>query len=213
MMAQSLAWSTLGLVVILAATAGPAGAASSPDSDAWDEAAAEIAAELAAEREELAAVDITAEMRDGATAPLDAADATFSLDAGDATREVAVETEKENDTVVTLTADLLFDFGSAELSDRAAGAVTELSAEIPQDATVTVDGHTDAIGSDADNQELSEERAQAVADVLGGARGDLTLEVRGHGESDPVAENSSGGEDNPAGRSLNRRVEVTYPSS
>lgn len=213
MMARSRAWPTLGLAVILAGSATTSGAASSPDAEGWDEAAAEIAAELAAERDELASVVVTDAMRDDATMPLDAAGSTFALDPADATVEAVTEVEEADDTVVTLTADLLFGFDSAELSDRAAQEVRDVADGIPRGATVAVDGHTDAVGSDADNQELSEERAQAVADVLGDARSDLTLEVRGHGESDPVADNTVGGKDNPAGRALNRRVEVTYPSA
>ncbi|WP_407318885.1 OmpA family protein [Isoptericola halotolerans] len=147
------------------------------------------------------------------TFALDPADPTFALDPADATTTLERTVEEADDTVVTLTSDLLFDFGSADLTDRAAEAVAELAERIPQDAAVRVDGHTDAVGSAADNQALSEERARAVGDVLRDARHDLDLEVSGHGETAPVADNTTGGEDNPAGRALNRRVEVTYPTS
>ena len=39
------------------------------------------------------------------------------------------------------------------------------------------------------------------------------LTVTGHGDTDPVAPNSKGGEDNPEGRAENRRVEIRYDGS
>ena len=71
-----------------------------------------------------------------------------------------------------------------------------------------VGGHTDAKGSDAYNQALSERRAQAVVDALR-QRGVATdMDATGHGEAKPVAPNEIGGQDHPAGRQLNRRVEI-----
>jgi len=173
----------------------------------------DVEARLADDRERAAGFRPTAEAAADATFVLDAADATFVLDAADATTTLERTEEVEDDTVVTLTSDLLFEFGSADLTDRARDAVAELADDVPEGAAVQVDGHTDAVGSDADNRRLSEQRAQAVADVLADARDDLDLQVTGHGESDPVADNSVGGEDNPSGRAQNRRVEVTYPTS
>ncbi|GAA1973980.1 hypothetical protein GCM10009718_07420 [Isoptericola halotolerans] len=204
--------SAVTATLVLGAAVASADAPSSSE-EPHDPAVSAVLEELAAERAELESVDVTDEQRRDATFPVDAADATFPLDAADAGTEIATETETGDSTLVTLTADLLFDFGSVELTDRAAEVVEELAGEIPQGATVRVDGHTDSVGSEGDNQRLSEERAGAVADVLRDARGDLDLQARGHGETDPVADNTVGGEDNPAGRALNRRVEVTYPTS
>ncbi|MGD8346851.1 MAG: OmpA family protein [Lysobacterales bacterium] len=70
---------------------------------------------------------------------------------------------------------------------------------------VEVAGHTDSTGSDQYNQELSERRAASVARYL--TSRDVTNErlmVIGGGEKYPVASN-----DTPAGRQLNRRVELT----
>ncbi len=70
--------------------------------------------------------------------------------------------------------------------------------------TVSVEGHTDSIGSERYNQGLSERRAQAVVNYLidnGISAGRLTS--RGHGESLPIAPN-----DNEANRFRNRRVEL-----
>ncbi|MCC6752537.1 MAG: PD40 domain-containing protein [Saprospiraceae bacterium] len=69
-------------------------------------------------------------------------------------------------------------------------------------ARVRIEGHTDDVGSEADNQTLSEKRAQAVVRYLvnKGVRPER-LEARGYGESRPVAPN-----DDPVGRSANRRI-------
>lgn len=124
-------------------------------------------------------------------------------------REKSVrELAREAQGVTTLTSDLLFAFDSAELAPGAAGKLGELAAALPQGAAVAVDGHTDGLGGDVVNVPLSQARAQAVADALTAARPDLVLTVTGHGSSQPVAEETTEGRDDPAGRALNRRVEV-----
>jgi OOP family OmpA-OmpF porin len=69
-------------------------------------------------------------------------------------------------------------------------------------------GHTDAKGSDAYNQDLSERRAQAVVAALRQRGVAHDASARGYGESQPVAPNEVDGKDNPGGRQLNRRVEI-----
>ncbi|MCK9792499.1 OmpA family protein [Isoptericola sp. 4D.3] len=215
--AAGLLAASLALVV---AAAVPAGAATDPSgSPSTDGAPADAA--LMQEAEEALRADharvegaqLTAEMTADATFSLRADDPTFALRPEDSTITLEKTQETKDDTVVTLTSDLLFEFGKAALTPEAKAAVAELAADVPQDATVRVDGYTDSIGTDAKNLTLSRQRAKAVADVLGSERSDLILETKGHGEADPVAENEVGGEDNPAGRALNRRVEVTYPTS
>jgi outer membrane protein OmpA-like peptidoglycan-associated protein len=70
---------------------------------------------------------------------------------------------------------------------------------------IEVAGHTDSTGSDAYNQTLSEQRADAVASYLQtrNVRGDRIIAL-GMGEARPVATN-----DSAAGRQANRRVELT----
>ena len=68
-----------------------------------------------------------------------------------------------------------------------------------------VGGHTDAVGSDQDNQLLSEQRAKAVYDYLVERGIDASrLSYRGYGESQPVADNST-----PEGRAKNRRTTLS----
>lgn len=75
---------------------------------------------------------------------------------------------------------------------------------------MTIEGHTDAIGSDADNQALSERRASAVSAALEAELGSgYTYSAVGFGETEPVAPNiKPDGSDDPDGHALNRRVEI-----
>lgn len=69
---------------------------------------------------------------------------------------------------------------------------------------VDVEGYTDSTGSAEYNQELSERRAQSVAQHLMSVGVDrLRLNARGYGERNPIADNGSA-----SGRAINRRVEV-----
>lgn len=114
------------------------------------------------------------------------------------------------DTVVSLDTDVLFEFGKADLSDDAQAAVSEAVAGVPDGAQIRVEGHTDSIGSDADNLALSKERAEAVAKAIEAERDDLEVAATGKGEKEPVAPNTKGNDDNPEGREKNRRVEIRY---
>ena len=90
---------------------------------------------------------------------------------------------------LTLSTDVLFDFGSANLKDAGKSRLDQLVSEIKDadvDEIVAV-GHADRIASDDFNQKLSEARAQAVKDYLAsrGAKGN-TITAQGKGESQPV---------------------------
>ena len=69
---------------------------------------------------------------------------------------------------------------------------------------VRVDGHTDASGKEAYNQQLSLRRAKSVGKVLVGVgMKEENVQLRGLGSSEPVASNSTS-----AGRTENRRVSI-----
>lgn len=108
--------------------------------------------------------------------------------------------------VVTFDSGLLFDFDSSQLRDASEANLTELAQSIEDypRTNVIIIGHTDSIGSETYNQDLSERRAQSAARYMQ-AQGVASrrLETRGLGETDPVADNST-----EEGRQLNRRVEV-----
>jgi len=115
-------------------------------------------------------------------------------------------------TTVTLSADVLFDFGEATLTPEATTRIAEIARELPRGAPgpVRIEGHTDAIGADNDNLTLSEQRAAAVRDALVAGVPGLATTVAGLGEAQPVAPDEVGGEDAPENRAKNRRVTISY---
>jgi outer membrane protein OmpA-like peptidoglycan-associated protein len=120
--------------------------------------------------------------------------------------------ETERGVVVNLP-DVLFAFGRADLTHEAVvkvRSIAEVLTAQARDRRVSVEGHTDAIGSEGFNQRLSERRAETVASALEGAGvNPRQVAARGFGERYPVAPNTNpDGTDNPAGRAKNRRVEV-----
>jgi outer membrane protein OmpA-like peptidoglycan-associated protein len=120
--------------------------------------------------------------------------------------------ETERGVVVNLP-DVLFEFGKADLTGDARAKVSSISEALNNQAKgrrVSVEGHTDSIGSDAYNQKLSERRAENVASTLeNGGVSAARVTAKGYGKRYPVAPNSNpDGADNPAGRAKNRRVEV-----
>ncbi|WP_253649464.1 OmpA family protein [Vibrio sp. Y29_XK_CS5] len=106
------------------------------------------------------------------------------------------------------TATVQFGLESAELQDASAfNGIVELMNTYPQ-AQVEINGYSDTTGSEAYNQQLTEKRAQAVADHFqaeGIAADRMT--VKGMGEANPVASNET-----REGREQNRRVEVVVPA-
>ena len=118
-------------------------------------------------------------------------------------------------TVITLEDSVLFDFGSSELRGQASTTLTNLATVLKDSKApkVQVQGHTDSVSDDASNQTLSEQRAKAVTEALTSNGVTASIESVGYGETKPVAPNeNSDGSDNPAGRRLNRRVEVFVPA-
>jgi outer membrane protein OmpA-like peptidoglycan-associated protein len=118
-------------------------------------------------------------------------------------------------TVYVVQADVLFDFDKSNIRPDADAALrviaNDLEAHHPG-ARLLVVGYTDAKGSDAYNQGLSERRASSVQDWLISVAGidpGLVSPV-GRGETNPVAPNTHpDGSDDPAGRQRNRRVEIS----
>ena len=99
-----------------------------------------------------------------------------------------------------------FDFDKSNIRPDAAEILSEAARILGEepDVRVSVDGHTDARGTDAYNERLSERRAQAVVERL--ERLGISpsrLQPQGFGESRPVASN-----DTEEGRAQNRRVEL-----
>lgn len=113
----------------------------------------------------------------------------------------------ERGLVLTL-GDVLFDTGQATLQSGANTTMDRLATALREESgrKVTIEGHTDNVGSDASNQGLSERRAQAVQTALtqrGVTRSQIT--ALGKGENFPIATN-----DSADGRQSNRRVELIF---
>jgi len=105
-----------------------------------------------------------------------------------------------------------FDFNKSNIKREFVPVLDEAAQILKDNASinVTIEGHTDSIGSDAYNQRLSERRAMAVKHYLvsKGVAADRLTTV-GRGEKDPVAPNTTpDGKDNPEGRAMNRRAEL-----
>jgi outer membrane protein OmpA-like peptidoglycan-associated protein len=109
--------------------------------------------------------------------------------------------------VMNLGSDYLkFEFDKAELRPEDRELLSRIAGILltSQDYTVSVNGHTDDVGSEAYNQDLSEQRARAVRDYLvkAGVPADI-VSVTGHGKSLPLVRGTS-----EAARAKNRRVEL-----
>ena len=112
---------------------------------------------------------------------------------------------------VTFESGLLFDFDSDAIRGDARHNLDELARSLNRypDTELLIVGHTDAIGTQGYNQDLSERRAASAADFLHSRGVDRRIETEGRGEMEPVASNQD-----DEGRQRNRRVEVAiYASS
>ncbi len=102
--------------------------------------------------------------------------------------------------------DVLFRSGSVELLPAARERLAKVSGIVLAYPSlhVSIEGHTDSVGTDEYNQDLSERRAQSVRDyfVHGGIPAG-SVDARGFGKAEPVASNET-----PEGRQQNRRVEL-----
>jgi len=119
---------------------------------------------------------------------------------------VEVSRPSEGEIAVNLTNDILFDFNSYALRGDSQRTLSDLAANFRNypDEQVTVEGHTDSVGTPSYNQTLSEQRASSVSSYLidQGVPSPRITSI-GYGETRPKASN-----DTPEGRQLNRRVEI-----
>jgi len=109
--------------------------------------------------------------------------------------------------MVTFDSDVLFPLNSSYLTDQAKTEIDKLvnlMDDYPS-ASLIVEGHTDATGTEEYNQWLSEKRAESVKRyaVEKGLEA-RKIQTKGYGQSKPVAPNNT-----KEGRQKNRRVEVT----
>ncbi len=133
-------------------------------------------------------------------------------DMGGAVQSLEVK-ESPTEIRIDLSADVLFDFDKSTILPKAQQTLAQAAGIIRDKATGTVriDGYTDAKGSDAYNQRLSERRAAAVETWFKteGNLKNVSFVTQGFGAKKPVAPNTKpDGSDDPGGRQKNRRVEI-----
>jgi outer membrane protein OmpA-like peptidoglycan-associated protein len=108
--------------------------------------------------------------------------------------------------VLEMPSDVTFAFNKYDIQPRfqpVLDAVAHTLSKYPA-TYVDVDGHTDAIGSQAYNQVLSERRADTVASYLAQQSvAPVRMHVEGFGKTEPIASNAT-----VMGRAANRRVEI-----
>ena len=117
-----------------------------------------------------------------------------------------LETHDSARGLISNMGDVLFQTGKYELKPEARERLAKVSGILLAYPTlkISIEGHTDAVGTDDYNQRLSEQRAEAVRDyfVQQGVT-ENTVTARGFGKTQPIAAN-----DTPDGRQRNRRVEL-----
>jgi outer membrane protein OmpA-like peptidoglycan-associated protein len=117
---------------------------------------------------------------------------------------------------IELPADVLFDFDKSEIRPDAAIALGAAADLLRKGVTgpVKIDGHTDSKGTVAYNQKLSQDRANSVKAWLtknGKLPATVAYTLTGYGATRPKVPNTKpDGSDDPGGRQLNRRVEITF---
>ena len=107
---------------------------------------------------------------------------------------------------ITFDSGILFDVNEADVQPAAKENLTNLAVILQKydDTEILIEGHTDADGTEAHNQELSERRANSVkVQLVQGQVSSARMTTVGYGEDQPVADNSS-----TSGKSQNRRVEI-----
>jgi outer membrane protein OmpA-like peptidoglycan-associated protein len=125
-------------------------------------------------------------------------------------QQLAALQAKQTDRGLVLTlGDILFETGRADLRPGALRQLYPLVTFLHNnpERRVLIEGHTDNVGSESYNLELSQHRADAVRDFLiqNGVNA-AQITARGYGEMSPVASNATA-----AGRQQNRRVEIVVP--
>jgi outer membrane protein OmpA-like peptidoglycan-associated protein len=123
------------------------------------------------------------------------------------TAGTGVRIERRGDELVlTMPSGITFAFDRYDLQPQfrpTLDKVAEVLGDYPQ-TMIDIYGHTDSVGSDAYNQNLSENRAGAVANYLStqGVQ-QVRIATLGYGETQPIADNAT-----ESGRAANRRVEI-----
>lgn len=121
-------------------------------------------------------------------------------------RALGVDVHDSTRGIVISLPDVLFMFGRADLTLKAVSTISQIARVIQhtQERRISVEGHTDNVGTISYNYQLSRDRAFSVAKQLSLDGISKTLiDTKGFGETEPMATNRT-----DHGRTQNRRVEV-----
>lgn len=127
-------------------------------------------------------------------------------------QKIASVKKDDRGMIITLPGGVLFKTDKYELLPAAMVQLNQVADALTKnnpDAKIQVGGYTDSQGTEDHNQDLSEKRAQSVADYLvsrGVAKDRVT--AKGFGSASPIADNKS-----VEGRAQNRRVEIVVGSA
>jgi len=112
---------------------------------------------------------------------------------------------------VTFASGILFPFNSTEILPDGRTNLQQLASSLEKypNSDILIVGHTDSVGTDAYNNDLSQRRAVAAQSYLQSLSVPASrLQATGKGESEPIQSN-----DTDAGRAQNRRVEIAIYAS
>jgi outer membrane protein OmpA-like peptidoglycan-associated protein len=201
--------------VILGEDARRAGLVARADSDARAQREAAVEAAAAAERER--AAHAAAEQQRATEVAIERAARLAAQEADGRARAEAraqllnrlnavLPTRESERGLVSEIGGVQFATATANLNPPARESLARFSGIVASypELRFTIEGHTDNVGSDVTNNELSLRRAISVRDYLMSLGVPASsIEVQGHGPSRPVADNTSAD-----GRARNRRVEI-----
>lgn len=116
---------------------------------------------------------------------------------------------------VSIPSDVLFEFGEYTLSSEAEQIIADVAEKLNEEAAgenVVIAGHTDNVDGHDINQPLSENRAEAVAEVMEPLLDEsISTETQGHSFNEPLVPNEDAeGNGIPENRAINRRVSFRY---
>lgn len=120
--------------------------------------------------------------------------------------QMVAETKQSARGLIVNLPDILFDFNRATLKEPSRVTLAKLAGIllIMPELNLRAEGHTDAVGGEEYNLQLSDKRATAVVDFLRAQGVDAArMTPAGYGMARPIADNGT-----EAGRAKNRRVEI-----
>ena len=128
------------------------------------------------------------------------------LAAEQARHDIEIKRLEDESLKIDISSEVSFDFGSAGLKSAFMPTLQKVSGILQRypNTIIHVVGHTDSVGSEGYNMNLSHRRAQSVVDYFAtdGVPSSRLITL-GRGEAEPRASNET-----EAGRQLNRRVEI-----